>query len=416
MAGKTILVWFRNDLRIHDNEALLRAVEHAENVIPVYCFDPRHFGEGLFGTKKTGVIRAAFMIESVAALRASLNSLASGLVVAYGNPEDVLPELARQYQVDEVYHHREVAHEETQVSAWVEASLWRQQINLRHFIGHTLYHKEDLPFPIKDIPNAFATFRRKVERESNIRPTLPSPAHIPTKEALEETVLPTLEQLGYDAEEISLGANLGFKGGEQAALDLMRSYLANPDDAQGYNKLSPYIAIGALSPNLLFHAIKSAEEKIGKKQAESSILKLMWRDYYRFMFKKYGNRFFQLSGMADSPPYTLADDSENFERWKTGNTGQPVVDQSMLHLNTRGYLTEEMRTVVAAYLIQELKASWLKGAAWFEEKLIDYNPTNNYGNWAHIAGVGSSQRDNKPINLQRLVERLEPTVSNTTGE
>lgn len=79
----------------------------------------------------------------------------------------------------------------------------------------------------------------------------------------------------------------------------------------------------------------------------------------------------------------------------------------MNQLNTSGFIPDELRIVLAAYLVQELQVSWLMGAAWFEEKLVDYNPASNYGNWAHIAGVGSSQRENKPVDIQRLIQRLE---------
>lgn len=411
MRGKTILAWFRNDLRIHDNEVLLRATEQGGDVIPVYCFDPRHFGEGLFGTRKTGVMRAAFLVESVAALKNALKQQGSDLVIALGKPEEVLPELTRRYQADEVYHHREVAHEETQVSTWVEEALWGQQINLKHFIGHTLYHKEDLPFPIKDIPDAFSTFRKKAERESSIRPTLPRPSQINTPAGIEETAVPSLAQLGYAPDEIKQASHLAFQGGEEAALATMEALLSEPQSAPAYSLLAPHIAVGALSPNLFFHEVKAAEGRLDKKQIEANLLRLMWRDYYRFMFKKHGNRFFQPNGLAEALPYAVAGSDEPFDRWKSGNTGHALVDQGMRQLNSNGFVPEDLRTVLAAYLTQELQVSWLRGAAWFEEKLIDYSPSDNYGNWAHIAGVGSSARENKPIDLPRLICRLEPSFS-----
>lgn len=411
MSGKTIIAWFRNDLRIHDNEVLLRATEHGSEVIPVYCFDPRHFGEGMFATQKTGVLRAAFLLETVAALKNALQQMGSDLFIAVGKPEEILPELTRRYQAGEVYHHREVAFEETQVSTWVEEALWGQQINLRHYIGHTLYHKEDLPFPIKDIPDAFATFRKKAERESSIRPTLPNPSRIVSPVDLETTLVPTLLDLGYTKSEITLAAALTLRGGEDAALQAMAAFLSEAQDAPAYSLLSPYIATGALSPNLLYHEVKAAEAQLGKKQVEANILKLLWRDYYRFMFKKHGNRFFHPQGLADELPYDAHDDDDGFELWKTARTGEPLVDYAMRQLNTSGWMADDLRVLVASYLTQKLRISWLRGAAWFEEKLIDYNPASNYGNWAHIAGVGSSQRENKPVDLQRLIRRLEPSLS-----
>ncbi len=411
MRGKTILAWLRNDLRIHDNEVLLRAAEQGGCVIPVYCFDPRHFGEGLFGTQKTGVLRAAFLLETVAALKQAMQALGGDLFIALGKPEEILPELTLRYQADEVYHHREVAFEETQVSAWVEAALWKQQINLKHFIGHTLYHKEDLPFPIKDIPDSFATFRKKAERESSIRPTLASPERIVVPAELAPTTVPTLSELGYCDENIAQAAELPMQGGEDAALQAMEAFLSKPQHTLAYSQLSPHVAVGALSPNLLFHELKAAEVRLGKKQTEANILKLLWRDYYRFMFKKHGNRFFQAQGFAEKLPYETRTDDEYFEQWKDARTGVPLVDHGMRQLNTSGWVPTEMRVLVAAYLTQELRVPWLQGAAWFEEKLIDYNPSTNYGNWAHIAGVGSSARENKPVDWQRLMRRLEPSLA-----
>lgn len=93
MNGKTIVVWFRNDLRVHDNEILLEAVKRADYIIPVYCFDPRYFSETKYGTKKTGSFRAKFLLESVNSLRQSLQSLGGDLMIKLGRPEEILPEI-----------------------------------------------------------------------------------------------------------------------------------------------------------------------------------------------------------------------------------------------------------------------------------------------------------------------------------
>ena len=102
MSGKTILVWFRNDLRIHDNEILLEATKKADRVLPVYCFDPFYFKKTDLGLDKTGSIRARFLLESVANLRKNLHKLDSELVVRTGDPAEIIPQLAQQYQVSEV--------------------------------------------------------------------------------------------------------------------------------------------------------------------------------------------------------------------------------------------------------------------------------------------------------------------------
>lgn len=417
MDKKTILVWFRNDLRIHDNEILLRAVERSQTIVPVYCFDPRYFVDTKFGTQKTGVLRAAFLRENVAALRQDLRALGGDLIIIQGYPEKLLPQIAEKYNVDEVYHHREVADEETKISAFVEAALWKMQINLRHFIGHTLYHKEDLPFPIKDIPNAFATFRKKTERESGIRPELGRPDAIRIPEEMDVGHLPDLSELGFGKAAIEHAGSLHLRGGEHVALEHMNTFLyAGDHEALAYSRLSPYLAIGALSPNTFYHAIKNAESTLlDRKRVEQVILKLLWRDYYRFMFKKHGNQFFQEGGMTGVPPETIADDQKLFDQWKTGNTGHPIVDSSMKTLNDTGYITHHQRVIVATYLIYQLKVNWLKGAAWFEEKLLDYGPASNYGSWAHAAGVGSSVKDNKPADIKKLSAQFYPKEALALG-
>ena len=138
MSEKTILVWFRNDLRVHDNEILIEATRKADKVLPVDVFDPFYFRITELGLSKTGNIRAKFLLESVADLRGNLQKLGGELIVRIGNPAEIIPQLAQQYEVSEVYHHREVAFEETQISEEVESALWKIKLNLKHFIGHTL--------------------------------------------------------------------------------------------------------------------------------------------------------------------------------------------------------------------------------------------------------------------------------------
>src|SRR5690606_1585257 len=194
-------------------------------------------------------------------------------------------------------------------------------------------------------------------------------------ENMETGDIPSLQQLGFSSDEIRQASNLILAGGEQAALARMDRFLSGDTPQETDSGLSPYIAIGALSPNTLYHAVKDSKY-IGtdKKSLEQFILKLLWRDYYRFMFKKHGNRFFQTGGITDLAPETAGhEEALNFDKWKTGNTGQPIIDRGIRQLNETGHIPHQMRVLLAAYLIHELGVNWLKGAAWFEEKLIDYN-------------------------------------------
>src|ERR1700744_1497842 len=226
MSEKTILVWFRNDLRVHDNEILFEATRKADKILPVYIFDPYYFKTTGPGSSKTGNTRARFLLESVADLRQNLQKLGGELIVRIGKPAEIIPQLAQQYEVSEVYHHREVAFEETRISEEVEAALWKIKLNLKHFIGHTLYHKEDLPFPIKDIPDSFSVFKKKVDRDSEVRQCIETPGHVNVSEITDAGTIPVLVDLGLSEPVEDPRADFHYQGGETTGLEQLKKYIS----------------------------------------------------------------------------------------------------------------------------------------------------------------------------------------------
>ena len=423
MSGKTILVWFRKDLRIHDNEILAEAVRKGETVVPVYCFDPRQFETTSFHTQKTGYIRARFLIECVADLQASLQKLGADLIIRKGKPEDVLPELVSKYNVTEVYHHREVASEETRISADVENALWRLKINLKHFIGHTLYHKEDLPFPINNIPDVFSSFRKKIERDSSVRKCIDSPGSFSIPQDMESGELPGLSDLGFEVvQNPNEQSVMKFKGGETEALKRMHSYFWETDAVRNYKqtrnslmgadystKFSAWITFGCLSPREVYWEIKKYEHERGSSDSTYALfLQLLWRDYFRFMFKKYGNKFFQKIGFKGVAPEEAENQQDLFELWKQGKTGIPFIDANIRELNSTGFMSNRGRQNVASFLVRNLKVNWMWGASYFEEKLIDYCPANNWGNWVYIAGVGNDPKEYQHFNVLKQAKEFDP--------
>ncbi len=392
---KVVLVWFRNDLRLHDNEILLEAVQKADLVIPVYCFDPRYYNTNKYGGKNTGALRAQFILETVQSFKESLRDLGGDLLTYYGYPEEIIPRLAVKYDADEVYHHREVAQRETQISEKVESALWQScRINLKHFIGHTMYHKEDLPFPIRDIPESFTLFKKKVERESQVRPVLPAIDQILIPNHLESTEIPSLATLGFSEQEVDSIAGKKLIGGEQNGLKNLEMILE--DSYKGFHDftlISPYMATGVLSPILVYHRLHAAMTPTNKKRLERRISRLFWRDYFRFMLKKYPNVYFKLSGHHGTTTPERANVLDEAD-WKSGHTGESFIDETIDILKSTGNLPSEARTVLSLYLIQETNCSWLESAAFFEEYLLDYNPATTYGIWSHVAGVGTSKKDN----------------------
>ena len=407
MSKKVVLVWFRNDLRLHDNEVLSEAINKSDLIIPVYFFDPRYYSKNKFHNYKTGLKRAQFQLESVSHLKEKLQSMDSDLMTFVGKPEEILPKLCAKYEVMEVYHHREVASRETQISELVESALWENKINLRHFIGHTLFHKEDLPFPIKDIPDKFNIFRKKIERESSVRNPLDAPTSIQSPQHLEQTSIPSLQDLGFSEDEISQMPKKDMEGGEDIAIEKLNTVL-DPNYAgnENFSLISPYIAVGSLSPIFVYHRMQSSGLSQNKKRYDRLMTMLLWRDYFRFMLKKYPNVFFKINGNNPAAKNPESIDQDLVAKWSAANTGQEAVDDSIQTLISTGNITYAERRLISKYFTQDIGSNWLAGASFFEEHLLDFAPATTYGFWSHMAAVGTSEKENSCSDWQELAKRF----------
>ncbi|MCS6815081.1 MAG: DASH family cryptochrome, partial [Cyanobacteria bacterium] len=386
MTVQRILLWYRNDLRSHDHEPLHTALASGAQVIPVYCFDPRQFGTTSFGFPKTGGYRAQFLLESVAALRATLRQLGSDLVIRCGRPEAEIPRLCQQVGASVVYCHAEVTSEELAVETALEQALGSISVKFRTMWGHTLYHPDDLPMPIHQLPDVFTQFRKRVEQEATVRPALPSPSQMP---ALPTTItvgeLPTLADLGVEPTTLDDRAVMHFHGGEPAGLQRVQDYIWNRDRLRIYkdtrngllgadysSKFSPWLALGCLSPRFIYQQVQAYEAKRVKNDSTYwLVFELLWRDYFRFVCARYGNRVFRASGLRGIP-IPWRQDWQQFDLWREGNTGFPLVDANMRELAATGFMSNRGRQNVASFLTKNLGIDWRMGAEWFESLLIDY--------------------------------------------
>eukprot|EP00803_Ostreobium_quekettii_P004065 evm.model.scf_2139.2 EVM.evm.TU.scf_2139.2 scf_2139:6122-14578(+) len=276
-ARRPVVVWFRNDLRLHDNEALVAANTDGSSILPVYCFDPRDYGKSPSGFNKTGPYRAKFTLESVHSLRNQLQDAGSDLVVRMGSPEEVIPELVRRVGAGAVYCHQEVTKEDIQVRDAVDA-----------------------PATLKGLPLG---------------------------QSVEAGEIPSLQQLGMSSDTVmraardrcAVGASL--RGGEGEALEVLQRFVRESrlrSSSPGVKKasengattslrsqgslpcqLSPWLAAGCLSPRLvhrelvklggvLKNTVTKGSGTKGRPQTEPTcmMLELLWRDFFRFAAKK----------------------------------------------------------------------------------------------------------------------------------
>jgi deoxyribodipyrimidine photo-lyase len=419
---ETKIVWFRNDLRVHDHEPLAYAADTAGTVLPVYCFDPRHFRTvDPWGFDKTGPYRARFLRESVADLRGSLQDLGADLIVRHGKPEDVLPDLVRAHSAVEVCCYEEVGTEESDAETAVERQLERTGARPAYFWGKTLYHIDDIPFDQHEVPDVYTPFRKGVEKKAEVRAPVQSPNNLPPlPDDVDAGTIPSQADLGFDHDGAPDDrAVLSFQGGETRALDRLDEYIWREDQLKKYkktrngllganfsSKFSAWLAHGCLSPRRIHEEVKRYERKrVSNKSTYWMLFELIWRDFFTFIGWKYGSSLFHTTGPMDKDVTWRADD-EAFRRWANGTTGIPFVDANMRELNRSGYMSNRGRQNVASMLAKSLKLDWRMGGAYFEAKLVDYDVTSNWGNWAYNAGVGNDPRD-RYFNIVKQANRYD---------
>ncbi len=415
------IVWFRNDLRLLDNVALHEAIQKSTHVYPVYCFDPRQFTETEIGESKTGAHRAQFLLESVADLRENLRQRGSDLIVRQGIAESVIAQLAQKMGATAVFASKEATSEENAVEISLEKSLNAQGIELNLVWQSTLLHIDDIPWPIKNVPDIFTQFRKEAERSVEVRPVVPAPEQLNPLPDVCVGDLPSLDDLGLDPPEPDPRGVLDHRGGETEGTRRLHAYLWDTDALATYKetrngllgadystKFSAWLANGSLSPRVVHQQVLAYEaERTKNKSTYWLIFELLWRDYFRFIAKKYGSRIFQIGGIKQEDLY-LRDDFGAFEKWKNGSTGVPFIDANMREINATGFMSNRGRQNVASFLVKDLKVNWTWGASYFESRLIDYDVCSNWCNWNYVAGVGNDPRENRYFNIMSQAQRYDP--------
>ena len=423
MKQKRAIVWFRNDLRLHDNEALQEALSNAEEVLPVYVFDERVFmGKTKFGFPKTGKFRAQFIIESILDLKQNLRQRGVDLIIRIGKPEEILFDLAQEVKSSWIFCNRERTPEELFVQDNLESKLWKIGQEIRYTRGKMLYHTSDLPYPITQTPEIFTTFRKETERITPVREPLPTPSQLPPLSIrVDIGEIPSLEDFGHSPFSKDERSVIPFKGGETEGLRRLKYYLWDSNLIKNYEdtrngmmggdystKFSAYLAQGCLSPKMVYHELKKYESERGENKSTYWLFfELLWRDFFRLIAKKYGNKIFQIGGLIGKPDARWRTDERLFNIWAHGETGIPFVDANMRELNATGFMSNRGRQNVASFLTKDLNVNWLMGAEWFESQLIDYDPCSNYGNWLYVAGVGNDPRENRYFNILTQAQRYD---------
>lgn len=406
------LVWIKvTDLRLRDHEAIKKAFNKKSNVILVFCLDPYFFESMEFGHIKFDKFKQKFLFQSIINLYQNIKLNRGHLNIYLDSPENVIPNLVDKYDIKNIYHLQDTTFEEINKLKKIKNKI-PDTTEIHSLWGNTIFHLQDLPFSIKNMPDIFTHFRKSID-EYNYRN--------------EETVkINKLKNCIEDIDNINeimckndnLDIDLIFEGGEDMAWKrliyyfyeskLLSTYKSTRNGLIGKDyssKFSPYLAFGNISAKSIYLEIFKYEEKIEQNESTYWLyFELLWRDFFRFQSLKYGNDIFKITGIKNK----LIEWREMneialqlFEKWKEGKTGYPYVDANMIEMRKTGFMSNRGRQMVASFLVKDLKIDWRYGAEYFESVLIDYDVASNYGNWNYSAGIGADPRENRYFNVYK---------------
>lgn len=401
---------FRNDLRLIDNPAFLKAANESDILLPLFC----HPNNDLIykSIKRVGIHRQTFLRQALNQLSASLKLMNSDLIEVQGNICDQIKKIADVIGATNIFFEKIIAPEELQEEALIRSL----GIPVVTFWQSSMIDPSELPFEPQNMPDIFTEFRKQIELKNiEIKAFVQSPSKLPPLPNIrfESDININFPKEIKDQKSSFPYTEDLFLGGEKTGLAHLENYLLKKlphSYKETRNKLfgihfstkfSPWLAIGCISAKYIAFKLKEFEDQFGANESSYWIwFELLWRDYFRFLHFKYGKSLYLKNGLNKNPTHINHNESK-FEAWINGRTGNQLIDAGMRELFLTGYLSNRMRQIVASYLIYDLECDWRKGAQWFESQLIDYDVYSNHGNWLYIAGNGTDPRGGRRFNTTK---------------
>ncbi len=392
------LLWFRQDLRLHDNPALHAAVERGGPVIPVYVLD-----DAAEGRWAPGGASRWWLHHSLAALEAALRERGSRLIFVRGAAAEILPALQQATGAGAVYWNRryepaaiarDSALKAALAAAGVEAKSWNAALL---FEPHEVKNREGGPFKV------FTPFWRHCLTLPVADPlrlpagSLPAPAAWPASRALGELAL--LPRIRWDA-----GLAETWQPGEAGARARLKAFVAAPmaDYAEhrdtpgrdGTSALSPRLHFGEIGPRQVWAAVRAAGKARGVfppgKGAQVFLSEVGWREFsHHLLFHFPHTPAEPLRAEFARFPWNDDPGGRLRQAWQRGCTGYPIVDAGMRQLWHTGWMHNRVRMIAASFLVKHLRLPWTLGAEWFWDTLVDADLAANTLGWPWTAGCGA---------------------------
>jgi deoxyribodipyrimidine photo-lyase len=372
----TSVLWFRRDLRLGDNPALLAARDGAaDGVLPLFVLD-----DAL--RRPSGAPRLAFLYRAVRALDAALDGR---LVVLRGRPENVVPRVAREVEASSVHVAADFAPygrgRDERVAAALPDGVELVRTGSPYAVAPGRVRKDDgRPFRV------YTPFYRAWRRHGWRGPADSAGAGVRWLTGADSTGVPA-------DPDIPAGLDLP-EAGEAAALDrwaefrdsALGAYADHRDrpDLPGTSRLSVHLKYGTVHPRTLLADLSGHTER----GAETFRKELAWREFYADVLwhePRSARKCLNTSFAA----LKLDSDQDRFAAWAEGRTGYPIVDAGMRQLRTEAWVHNRVRMIVASFLVKDLHLDWTLGAREFLRRLVDGDLASNNHGWQWVAGCGT---------------------------
>ncbi len=422
MRGKNVLVWFRADLQVEDNPALMRGMADAAAAggaavgVFVIC------GEQWASHDWAGV-RVDFVLRTLRELSGALEKLGVPLLVVstgrFAGVPRVITDVAAKHSCGAVYWNREHELNEARRDAEVEAACVRAGGKAIGFTDQVLIEPGEVRTGEGKYYTVFTPFRRALYKAVEERGGVKLWGS-PKKQAAMGIVSSAVPR---EVEGFSCGvknAQTLWPAGEVEARRRLKAFVSarvskyqesrNNPAIEGTSALSPYLAVGSISIRQCAAAAVEANrgQLGGEGGAAVWMSELAWREFYRHIMVGFPRVCMHRAFKPETERLKWSTNEKHFSAWCEGRTGVPIVDAGMRCLLATGWMHNRVRMITAMYLVKDLFIDWRRGERWFMEHLIDGDLASNNGGWQWSASTGTDAapyfRIFNPVSQSRTCE------------
>lgn len=377
------LFWFRRDLRLSDNRGLFQALKHGLPVLSLFIFDINILNK----LEDKEDARVKFIFDQVNSLKKKIESLGGSFLIEYGNPTEIIDRITNDFSVKALFTNKDYESYALKRDLEIKGILNKKNILFQSFKDHVIFEEKEILSKSAGTPYTVFTPYSKSWKEK-LYSTLGSVDNSALMKYDSEILLTgnlfkteglakndTLEMMGFKPSLLEIpSADINLK--------IVENYTMNRDfpSLKGTSKLGIHLRFGTIGIRELARQILSINETF--------LNELIWRDFYaQILFN-----FPHVEKNSFRPNYDLIkwrNNLDDFERWKIGNTGFPLVDAGMRELNATGFMHNRVRMLTASFLTKNLLIDWRWGERYFAEKLLDFDLASNNGGWQWAAGSGT---------------------------